>query len=261
MSVALNLSKKLEWMSRRLRWIDDAAEIQQWVSAMTAINKLLKGVSKEKETYTDGWRPWKEQDQLRQNAKWDEREATGRHMDVDAGVEDTEEADTVLKEAKHKTENWSFKEKAIMDDKKKAVLKMLDPQLVLPPRVEVGEDEIKSTLIKRQDEFKRVVLTAMNMDKGVGSEEAEEAEEQVIPTDVQEEMSQYQWREALIKRLEVKRYHGCAYKGWLGEWHPTDELLRDIAVQLDRNYDKEMTDSLRNYLVVATATYHKEKGF
>ena len=105
----------------------------------------MKVVPKEKETYSDGWRPLKEEEQQRQNAKVDIEEPR-RHKEVDAGKEDTEEADTLLKEAKHSgtTKTWSLKEK-IMDAKKKAVLKMLDPPWVLPPKVEVGEDEIKST--------------------------------------------------------------------------------------------------------------------
>ena len=37
----------------------------------------------------------------------------------------------------------SLKEKGIMDAKKKAVLKMLDPPMVLPPRVEVAVNEIE----------------------------------------------------------------------------------------------------------------------
>ena len=94
------------------------------------------------------------------------REESRIHMEVDAGKEDTEEADTLLKEAKHNgtTKTWSLKEK-IIDAKKKAVLKMLDPPWALPPKVEVGEDEIKSTPMKLQEEFKRVVRTAMKVDK------------------------------------------------------------------------------------------------
>ena len=70
----------------------------------------MKVVPKEKETYSDGWRPLKEQEQQRQNAKVDMmREDSRRHMEVDAGKEDTEEADTLLKEAKHSgtTKTWT----------------------------------------------------------------------------------------------------------------------------------------------------------
>ena len=52
-----------------------------------------------------------------------------------------------------------------MDAKKKAVLKMLDPQLERPPRVDVEEDEIKSKSKKLQDGFKSIVLTAINIAK------------------------------------------------------------------------------------------------
>ena len=61
--MALNLSKKLEWMSRRLRWIDEVAEIQQWVAAMTNINKLMKEVASDTETYKDNWKPYKAEEQ------------------------------------------------------------------------------------------------------------------------------------------------------------------------------------------------------
>ena len=63
------------------------------------------------------------------------------------GEEDTEEAVTVLKETKYygNTKKWSLKEKVIMDAKKKAVLKMLVPQLVLPLRVEVAVDATELT--------------------------------------------------------------------------------------------------------------------
>ena len=42
-------------MARRLRHIDDPREIAEWIDAMTAINKLLKGI--EIKVYRDEWRP------------------------------------------------------------------------------------------------------------------------------------------------------------------------------------------------------------
>ena len=56
-SVAYNLSRKLEWMARRIRRIDDAGEIKNWVEAMAAINCLLKEV--DIKVYSDDWRPWR----------------------------------------------------------------------------------------------------------------------------------------------------------------------------------------------------------
>ena len=56
-SVAYNLTRKLEWMGRRLRRIDKAAEITNWISAMKDINCLLKEVDI-KECKDTWWRPW-----------------------------------------------------------------------------------------------------------------------------------------------------------------------------------------------------------
>ena len=55
-SVAYNLWRKLEFMSRRLRHIDDVGKIKEWIVAMTAINRLLKEIDIKE--YTDDWRPW-----------------------------------------------------------------------------------------------------------------------------------------------------------------------------------------------------------
>ena len=72
-SVAYNLWRKLEYMSRRLRHIDDVGKILEWIQAMTAINKLLKEIDIKE--YRDDWRPWRE------------RKITGRvrmrKMDID----------------------------------------------------------------------------------------------------------------------------------------------------------------------------------
>ena len=56
-SICYNLKRKMEWMGRRLRKIDKAEEIKQWVSAMREINGLLKEV--EIKEYKDTWKPWR----------------------------------------------------------------------------------------------------------------------------------------------------------------------------------------------------------
>ena len=42
---ARNLSNKLRWMTRQLRWINQVAEIQDWVAAMQSLNKLILAVT------------------------------------------------------------------------------------------------------------------------------------------------------------------------------------------------------------------------
>ena len=56
-SVAYNITRKMEWMGRRLRYIDEAGEIKEWAAALSALNCVLKEVDI-KET-TDNWRPWR----------------------------------------------------------------------------------------------------------------------------------------------------------------------------------------------------------
>ena len=40
-SIAYNLFSKLVWIVSRIRHIDDAGKIMEWIAAMTAMNKLL----------------------------------------------------------------------------------------------------------------------------------------------------------------------------------------------------------------------------
>ena len=56
-SAAYNLSRKFEWMARRLRKIDDVVEIKEWIAAMSAINTLLKEF--EFKEYRNTWQPWR----------------------------------------------------------------------------------------------------------------------------------------------------------------------------------------------------------
>ena len=56
-SIAYNITRKMEWMGRRLRYIDEAGEIKEWVVAMSALNALLREV--EIKRCSDNWRPWK----------------------------------------------------------------------------------------------------------------------------------------------------------------------------------------------------------
>ena len=47
----------MEWMGRRLRWIDGTEEIKKWAAAMSALNVVLKDL--DIKGYSDNWRPWK----------------------------------------------------------------------------------------------------------------------------------------------------------------------------------------------------------
>ena len=55
-SVAYNITRKMEWMGRRLRHIDEPVDIKKWVTAMSALNSLLKEV--DIIGSPDNWKPW-----------------------------------------------------------------------------------------------------------------------------------------------------------------------------------------------------------
>ena len=55
-SIAYNLKRKMEWMGRQLRKMDEAQDIKHWVSTMREINGLLKEI--DKKDYKDTWKPW-----------------------------------------------------------------------------------------------------------------------------------------------------------------------------------------------------------
>ena len=56
-SVKYSIKRKIEWMGRRLRYIDGAGEIKEWAAAMSALNVVLKEV--DIKGSSDNWRPWK----------------------------------------------------------------------------------------------------------------------------------------------------------------------------------------------------------
>ena len=68
-SIAYNLSRKLEWMVRRLRRSDDAGDIKDWIDAMTSINRLLKETGNHYKVYRDDWRPWQQGKNRRKGLK------------------------------------------------------------------------------------------------------------------------------------------------------------------------------------------------
>ena len=56
-SLAWNIKRKMEWMGRKLRKIDDAAELKNWASALRELNSVLKELDIKE--YKDNWRPWR----------------------------------------------------------------------------------------------------------------------------------------------------------------------------------------------------------
>ena len=55
------------------------------------------------------------------------------------------------------------------------------------------------------------------------------------------------WKEALLEKISTDRYSGCVYQGLIGERHPQEELLRETARKLNRDYDTDMTSNLKQF--------------
>ena len=123
-SVAYNLWRKLEFMSRRLRHIDDVGKILEWTQAMTAINRLLKEIDIKE--YRDDWRPWRER----------KKTGMGRKMDIDEvepakGVKKKQEQLPPLRSPTTRTKKRGIKDDGGMtvgDNEKGKIKTKLDPK-------------------------------------------------------------------------------------------------------------------------------------
>ena len=67
-SLAWNIKRKMEWMGRRIRKIDDAAELKNWASALRELNTVLKELDIKE--YKDNWRPWSQRNKQGKKGGW-----------------------------------------------------------------------------------------------------------------------------------------------------------------------------------------------
>ena len=152
-SIAYNLTRKMGWMSRHLRKIDEVAEIRDWVSAMREINGLLKEVVIK--DCKDNWRPWcKGEQRGKSESMIDHKQSTRPNMMSDQGS----------RPPRVEVQGDDIE----MIDPKAAVMKMLREANYqqgkikpLPPRVQVDEEDT---------EMKQPSVTA-TVNKATGQEE------------------------------------------------------------------------------------------
>ena len=234
-SVAFNLTRKLEWMGRRLRKLDDVREITEWVNSMTAINCLLKEV--DIKPCSDNWRPWSK---IENGVKNDLRNtALGRI----ASRKPNKQYGCEGKKWKLSREDNAKQEKKT-DTKIKPIA-----WRGLPPRVQLAEDDTEMAL-------NEIGSLAQKKDLGYSTEDT------MVPNSMpkKENVVREVWRNALLEIWSKDRFKGCTYFGRpnIAEWHPNEELLRDIARKLNRDYETEMTDNLKQFLTTVTIRYYKD---
>ena len=130
-SLAYNLTRKIEWMGRRLRHINDVDEITKWVSAMKDINCLLNEVDIKE--CIDSWKPWRKRDY--RNGDYGVKKDMGK-----SNLETTTNTRPNKKIQKMETiPTLGLKDRLLKELKMKDEWK-LPTQSVLPPRVQVDVD-------------------------------------------------------------------------------------------------------------------------
>jgi len=167
-SAAFNLSKNLEWMSRRLRHINDPSSIQEWIAAMNSILSLMQSLVAKTDVHIDGWRPSKAPTKIEREAPRVTIEKCRGNMEDKNEREDTPVA-TALRPPPERTTKPSFKQMTCIKenitlsetqtstangvvtgkldvDMKKARPhgRVCDIPSIMPPRVELGTSSSES---------------------------------------------------------------------------------------------------------------------
>ena len=263
-SAAYNLSQKLEWMSRQLRWINEEPKINSWIKTMHSLNDLLLVLAKNTEVFKDGWRAYNP------SAK----SSTNTHSTTEVQHEglSTEGKDKrlVRTETTKQFERSHAQPEAQLEPVK--VFTTSSPQLV----EDAKENQAKIGVVRpakrnimrgRRTLEKRTtahVQTTTKKDKAqppcVEIEEPDEPRgkhQGLMDLDTEEaEPDEWRakeyWRKGLKKRLSVEDKDLAHYK----DKQTFDRLLRDLAEDL--NYGKDMffpselkeliTSELKNFL-------------
>ena len=235
-SVAYNLWRKLEFMSRRLRHIDDVGKILEWTQAMTAINTLLKEVDIKE--YRDDWRPWRE------------RKETGkvRKMDIDEvepakGVKKKRELLPPLRSPTTRTKKIGIKDDGEMtvgdNDKGKKKIK-LDHKAAVLEMLRESKDQQEPNKLRGKMSFKPNKLRGKLSFKGKRDEKKLQINFDEIRT-------------ALFRRIRDKE--ASLFKAKAG----CDVLFHNLEDDLgfSRNRIREEKD-LETFVIKNMFAYYKE---
>ena len=229
-SVAFNLSRKLEWMARRIRHIDNGVKLIEWIAAMTAINKLLNEIDTTK-VYRDEWTPWPHGKKSEKVLKMDVDE-----VEPAKGEMTTQE---VLMPSLRPLRGKS-------GIKERDGIKLKGGKKLKEEKKEVDGDEPHRT------DPKAAVMEMLKK----AEPEGRRALRMSVPSEAI--AIGKSWREELHRRLNDDGYKGCAYQGKLGEWHPTEELLKDIAAVIYRDGKNDLLHTfLRKVLFSDTIKFFK----
>ena len=178
-SIAWNIKRKMEWMGRKLRKIDDPDELIKWAAALREFNSVLKELD-EKE-YQDNWKPWGDE---------------GRQVKNGGKMDHGGSNDPFLYSRVRKNEHQVGLQESSGSD----VLNIGKRRRILPPRVDVGGEEPE--LIAQ----KAAVMKMLEDDKVWQEENQKEKKEPL--DDLSMEVMEYNreiWRKGMLEKLRNKK--------------------------------------------------------
>ena len=230
-------------MARKIRRIDDAGEIKDWVEAMASINRLLKEL--DIKSYKDEWRPWRLQGMKGKQSYPNGHEDGGLKKDLnDRLLNDNEADETTLETRVPKAMEMEVEDGQM---KKEKVLKMLMPNLRSPfsQGIMRGNWGIKGMGVKKDTAKKETVKVAAQIpltgnmtvphDVGTNSWETEDDGPALTNDQIRK-----LWGDELHRRMREKGYN-CGVEWSLSrEWNTGRTLLKSIAEAINRDGTKDL---------------------
>ena len=247
--VASCVENKLRWLGFRLRWVDDPLHLKNLIKVMNGLTVLMQSLRAATASLTQQKNrellqgqcahPKNKKKQCTispqcvvtiagENPELTSRSVKRRRSDIVTKIDSLENTTAIIDE-----QLW---ETTILMEEKDTVAtrKLMEDR-------EAQDRTREASYTEAKDERDQI---------GVYDSEMTIAEE--LTEDLSGEVITTIWKDELLQRLNVRNwnYDGCEYKGLLGEWHPTEELLRDIARAINRSGNNDLKDNTLRALLV-----------
>ena len=242
--------------------MDKLPEIEQWVERMISLEslrQLLMKTHKKEETCappSNGWQGSKEQEAL----EVVKNDSIGENGKSEVSKRRTELGDSEM----------------MVPTLMRVEIK--PPRVALiPPQVEVAHTKLVGVEVDNENQ---IMGKGANREKGKRSEEFKLLERgkrkvvrgmrdkqtmslcnaakvtRTLRMSVHSEMITIvkSWRAELYRRLKDDGNKGCTYQVKLGEWHPTEELLKGIAASINRDGENDLSNTTLRKLLFSDIT-------
>ena len=238
---ARNISNKLVWMTRQLRQINQASEIQEWAAAIRVLNELLVSVS--------------DNDKL---VSWNDLQSgwTTKNYATKTSSKQRSGEDDMVVEKESPPKGWSLhpkrvkrrvvmgKRKQLTNAKSKENLRTGDTKITKVKSCEMDLEELQGV------EPSRIVEGEVEIACGVVENEIKEFVKEVnTVNELKESEVRELWRNELYCRLKAEGANcGVQWKWKTREWVTDRNLLERIAKTIQRDTEADIDYALRSYL-------------